>query len=72
VWIRSPTYADRVIGLTPIVIIVNAKSRKETQERSLPANPVSTTTARPAMTILHLAAAMFFDEAGVTLTHAPE
>lgn len=64
-----------VIGSTPIVFVVNPK---------VPANNASELIAllkaRPGVynyassgngTILHLAAAMFFDEAGVTATHVP-
>jgi len=64
-----------VIGSTPIVIVVNAKvPAKNAQEMIalLKANPGKYNYGSSGNgTILHLAAAMFFDEAGVTATHVP-
>lgn len=64
-----------VIGSTPIVIVVNPKvPAKNAQEliALLKANPGKYNYASSGNgTILHLAAAMFFDEAGVTATHVP-
>ena len=64
-----------VIGSTPIVIVVNPKvPAKNAQEliALLKANPGKYNYGSSGNgTILHLAAAMFFDEAGVTATHVP-
>jgi len=64
-----------VIGSTPIVIVVNAKvPAKNAQEliALLKANPGKYNYGSSGNgTILHLAAAMFFEEAGVTATHVP-
>ena len=64
-----------VIGSTPIVLVVNAKvPAKNAQEliALLKANPGKYNYGSSGNgTILHLAAAMFFDEAGVTATHVP-
>ena len=64
-----------IIGSTPIVIVVNAKvPAKNAQEliALLKANPGKYNYGSSGNgTILHLAAAMFFDEAGVTATHVP-
>jgi tripartite-type tricarboxylate transporter receptor subunit TctC len=64
-----------VIGSTPIVIVVNAKvPAKNAQEliALLRANPGKYNYGSSGNgTILHLAAAMFFEEAGVTATHVP-
>jgi tripartite-type tricarboxylate transporter receptor subunit TctC len=64
-----------VIGSTPIVIVVNAKvPAKSAQEliALLKANPGKYNYGSSGNgTILHLAAAMFFEEAGVTATHVP-
>ena len=64
-----------VIGSTPIVIVVNSKvPAKNAQEliALLKANPGKYNYGSSGNgTILHLAAAMFLDEAGVTATHVP-
>ena len=64
-----------IIGSTPIVIVVNAKvPAKNAPEliALLKANPGKYNYGSSGNgTILHLAAAMFFDEAGVTATHVP-
>jgi tripartite-type tricarboxylate transporter receptor subunit TctC len=64
-----------VIGSTPIVIVVNAKvPAKNAQEliALLKANPGKYNYGSSGNgTILHLAAEMFFDEAGVKATHVP-
>ncbi len=64
-----------VIGSTPIVIVVNAKvPAKNAQEliALLKANPGKYNYGSSGNgTILHLAAAMFFEEAGVTAAHVP-
>ena len=64
-----------IIGSTPIVIVVNAKvPAKNAQEliALLKANPGKYNYGSSGNgTILHLAAAMFLDEAGVTATHVP-
>jgi tripartite-type tricarboxylate transporter receptor subunit TctC len=64
-----------VIGSTPIVIVVNAKvPAKNAQEliALLKANPGRYNYGSSGNgTILHLAAEMFFDEAGVKATHVP-
>ena len=64
-----------VIGSTPIVIVVNAKvPAKNAQELIvlLKANPGKYNYGSSGNgTILHLAAEMFFDEAGVKATHVP-
>ena len=64
-----------VIGSTPIVIVVNPKvPAKNAQEliALLKANPGKYNYGSSGNgTILHLAAEMFFDEAGVKATHVP-
>jgi tripartite-type tricarboxylate transporter receptor subunit TctC len=64
-----------VIGSTPIVIVINSKvPAKNAQEliALLKANPGKYNYGSSGNgTILHLAAAMFLDEAGVTATHVP-
>jgi tripartite-type tricarboxylate transporter receptor subunit TctC len=64
-----------VIGSTPIVIVVNSKvPAKNAQEliALLKASPGKYNYGSSGNgTILHLAAAMFLDEAGVTATHVP-
>ncbi len=64
-----------VIGSTPIVFVVNPKvPAKDAKElvALLKAKPGGYNYASSGNgTILHLAAAMFFDEAGVTATHVP-
>jgi len=64
-----------VIGSTPIVIVVNPKVQaKNAQEliALLKANPGKYNYGSSGNgTILHLAAEMFFDEAGVKATHVP-
>jgi len=64
-----------VIGSTPIVIVVNPKlPAKNAQEliALLKANPGKFNYGSSGNgTILHLAAEMFFDEAGVKATHVP-
>ena len=64
-----------VIGSTPIVVVANPKvPAKNAQEliALLKANPGKYNYGSSGNgTILHLAAAMFFDEAGVTATHVP-
>ena len=64
-----------IIGSTPIVFVVNPKvPAKNAQElvALLKAKPGGYNYASSGNgTILHLAAAMFFDEAGVTATHVP-
>ena len=64
-----------IIGSTPVVLVVNAKvPAKNAQEliALLKANPGKYNYGSSGNgTILHLAAAMFFDEAGVEATHVP-
>jgi tripartite-type tricarboxylate transporter receptor subunit TctC len=64
-----------VIGTTPIVVVVNAKvPAKNAQEliALLKANPGKYNYGSSGNgTILHLAAEMFMDEAGVKATHVP-
>jgi len=64
-----------VIGSTPIVIVINAKvPAKNAQEliALLKTNPGKYNYGSSGNgTILHLAAEMFFDEAGVKATHVP-
>jgi len=64
-----------VIGSTPIVIVVNSKVPANNAKELialLKANPGKYNYGSSGNgTILHLAAAMFFDEAGVTATHVP-
>jgi tripartite-type tricarboxylate transporter receptor subunit TctC len=64
-----------IIGSTPIVFVVNPKvPAKDAKEliALLKAKPGGYNYASSGNgTILHLAAAMFFDEAGVTATHVP-
>ena len=64
-----------VIGSTPIVFVVNPKvPAKDAKEliALLKAKPGGYNYASSGNgTILHLAAAMFFDEAGITATHVP-
>ena len=64
-----------VIGSTPIVIVINPKvPAKNAQEliALLKANPGKYNYGSSGNgTILHLAAEMFFDEAGVKATHVP-
>jgi len=64
-----------VIGSTPIVFVVNPKvPAKDAKElvALMKAKPGGYNYASSGNgTILHLAAAMFFDEAGVTATHVP-
>src|SRR6185369_17727334 len=64
-----------VIGSTPIVIVVNPKvEAKNAQEliALLKSNPGKYNYGSSGNgTILHLAAEMFFDEAGVKATHVP-
>ncbi|MDQ3188021.1 MAG: tripartite tricarboxylate transporter substrate-binding protein [Pseudomonadota bacterium] len=64
-----------VIGSTPIVFVVNPKvPAKDAKElvALLKAKPGGYNYASSGNgTILHLAAAMFFEEAGVTATHVP-
>lgn len=64
-----------VIGSTPIVIVVNSKvpaSNAKELIALLKANPGKYNYGSSGNgTILHLAAAMFFDEAGVMATHVP-
>ena len=63
-----------VIGSTPIVFVVNPKvPAKDAKElvALLKAKPVGTNTRLGNGNDPHLAAAMFFDEAGVTATHVP-
>jgi tripartite-type tricarboxylate transporter receptor subunit TctC len=65
-----------VIGTTPIVFVVNPNKVPAKNAEAL----IALLKAKPGVynygssgsgTILHLAAAMFFDEAGVTATHVP-